>query len=126
MTIVAIRNTQDRLALNRLLQQVPKPLTEPEIRKKLGFPVHKTTVYRLLGKMVQEGLAQIALFEDGITRYELARAHHHHVICRKCKRVEDITVAGDLRQEERRIARRTHFRNVSHELDFYGVCSTCA
>ena len=126
MTIKTSRNTQARLALERLLQHIPKPLAEPEIRQKLGFSVHKTTIYRLLGKMIKEGHVQVTLFEDGITRYELVRAHHHHVVCRKCKHVEEITVKGDLRVEEACIARRTKFQNISHTLEFYGVCSTCS
>src|SRR5262245_26009272 len=42
------------------------------------------TVYRTLKLLVDSGLANPRQFDDGQTRYEVAGAHHDHLICVKC------------------------------------------
>ena len=71
--------------------------------------------------------------DEEFGRYELVEdltRHHHHLICRACGRVEDVTIPVDLeRNVDRtldRVARRSGFASVAHRLDLIGTCRECA
>ncbi|MEK7569909.1 MAG: transcriptional repressor [Patescibacteria group bacterium] len=125
---IFFRKTTINQSVLRLLDQVPGPVSETALRQQLGAAgvmAHKTTLYRQLEKLVEAGKVEQSRFADGVTRYERKKAHHHHIICRSCQRIEDIEVGAHLQTEERRIARRAGFHSVSHALEFYGICPNC-
>lgn len=110
------------------LAKAPGPITEAALRAKLGqqgIVAHKTTLYRQLERLAAAGRIEITRFFDGVTRYERKKNHHHHVICRSCERVEDVQVGTHLQDEEQRIAKRVGFSNITHALEFYGICTNC-
>ena len=67
-------------------------------------------------------------FGAGTARIELLEqnedGHHHHLVCRKCITVAEI---GECFSEifEQRIALEHDFANVSHRLEFFGLCPDC-
>jgi Fe2+ or Zn2+ uptake regulation protein len=70
--------------------------------------------------------------EEEFGRYELAEdltEHHHHLVCRSCGLVEDVTVAPSFERQVARtvtdVADRTGFSAVSHRLDLIGTCRNC-
>jgi Fur family ferric uptake transcriptional regulator len=91
-----------------------------------GVVVHKTTMYRQLEVLVADGWLTVTRFADGVARYERQAKHHHHVVCRLCKRVEEISLNTHLQREEKRIAASRKFTNITHTLEFFGVCVACA
>jgi Fe2+ or Zn2+ uptake regulation protein len=103
------------------------PFTAEEVHKKIGRRIcDLATVYRSLTSMEEAGILRRCEFGDGTARYELAEgegAHHHHLICRKCKRVE---VVDDCELEAiDKFARKRGFTDVSHILEFFGTCPAC-
>ena len=96
------------------------------VRKK-DPTVGYATVYRTLKLLAESGLAFERQFRDGPTRYELAHpdeAHHDHLICIQCGRIEEFEEDGiEVLQEE--VARRHGFALSSHRHELYGVCATC-
>lgn len=122
------RKTPINQSVLAALAQAQGPITEADLRQKLGqqgIVAHKTTLYRQLEKLSQAGLIEITRFFDGVTRYERKKKHHHHVICKSCERVEDVETDTHLQEEEKRIAKRTGYYNITHALEFYGVCQAC-
>ena len=87
------------------------------------------TVYRALDLLSNLGILVQIDFGDGCARYELNTAdpnvhHHHHLICRKCKKV--IEFDEDLLDElEEVISRKSGFQILNHEVKFFGYCKDC-
>ena len=87
------------------------------------------TVYRALDLLSELGILVRLDFGDGCARYELNTAdpkihHHHHLICLKCKKV--IEFEEDLLDElEERVAAKSDFKILNHEVKFFGYCSEC-
>ena len=87
------------------------------------------TVYRALDLLSELGILVRMDFGDGCARYELNTAdpkihHHHHLICLNCKKV--IEFEEDLLDElEERVAAKSDFQIVNHEVKFFGYCNEC-
>jgi Fur family ferric uptake transcriptional regulator len=63
---------------------------------------------------------------DGKTRFEFAdREHHHHAVCVKCKKIEDVAVSEDKLKLEDRLITKNDFNITHHTLEFFGICGTC-
>jgi Fe2+ or Zn2+ uptake regulation protein len=59
----------------------------------------QSSVYRNLSVLEQVGAVRRVITEEGIARYELAEdltTHHHHLVCRVCGAVEDVTMPSSL------------------------------
>lgn len=82
------------------------------------------TVYRTLRLLTDSGLATARHFGDGQAVYEVADAHHDHLICTSCGGIiefeEDAIEALQLE-----VARRHQFTITSHKLELYGLCERC-
>jgi len=81
------------------------------------------TVYRVLTQFEGAGLVTRHHFEDGMAVFELNQgAHHDHIVCLDCGRVEEFTdPAIEIRQNE--IAARLAFEIRDHSLILYGRCT---
>lgn len=86
----------------------------------------KTTVYREIAFLKTLEMVREIQFGEGQQRYELTpEDHHHHIVCVRCRRVDDIVLENDLDTAEKEIARLKSFRVMSHSLEFFGLCSRC-
>jgi Fe2+ or Zn2+ uptake regulation protein len=126
------RYTDQRRRLVETLTRTGQPLTIPEILANVPH-LKQSSVYRNLADLEQAGVVRRVATDEGFGRYELAEdltRHHHHLICRSCGRVEDVTIPAELeRTVDRtldRVARRSGFASVAHRLDLLGVCRSCA
>lgn len=122
--------TRYREALLELFSVERYPLSVPDILDYLaqkGMEPNKTTVYRELDFLMKEGVVVEIEFGDGKKRYERADLpHHHHLICRVCKRVVDVELDVDIHSVEERIGNEHGFVDVEHVIEFFGVCDECA
>lgn len=125
-----LKVTVPRLAILQVLATKHGPFTTEEILKLTDSGAKKNkadlvTVYRCLAKFEALGLIGRCEFGDGATRYELLREehHHHHIICRVCKRVEEMPTCP-MEKSKIRLP-KTGFRDISHRLEFFGVCLDC-
>ncbi len=122
-----LKNTPARAAISNFLINSKEPVDALQIinflhSKKLN--TNKVTVYRNLDVLYKNGLLDRFEFGEGKFRYEFKKNHHHHLVCNKCGRVED--VAGEyLTDLESKIRRQNGFLIKSHSLEFYGLCRRC-
>lgn len=92
----------------------------------LNIKVNKTTIYRELDFLSNQGFLKGIEFGEGKKRYELDTGHHHHhLVCLNCKKVEDVDLKTDLSAEEKLIEKNTGFKIESHSLEFFGYCKNC-
>jgi len=69
---------------------------------------------------------EIQFLHERVKRYELSSLdHHHHLICLKCKKVEDVVLESHLEEQEEKILRSTGFHVLNHSLEFLGICHSC-
>lgn len=123
---VGLRVTAPRRAILKVLIESHGPFTVEEIHLKISKRLcDQATVYRCLTSLVDVGMARRCEFGDGSARFELAEdgEHHHHIVCKLCKRVEIID--DDEIEKIDQFARRRGFSDVSHILEFFGTCPQC-
>lgn len=90
-----------------------------------GQKIGLTTVYRALIDLVQVGEADSLASAEGETKYRNCTTdHHHHLICRKCGRAVEFELAG-FEAAADQLARSHGFKDVSHSIELFGICSNC-
>ena len=122
------KNTKQRSAIMNLLAERNTPLTAEEIGEAIAPSYPKlalSTVYRNLELFTNAGLLEKSFFQDGVTRYSLAKGHHgHYLICTGCQekiRLEDCP----LHELEHKLTDETGFTITDHDLTLYGLCPAC-
>ena len=135
------RVTGPRRALLRLLADTQEPLSIQEMCRQVNAAenagaaaarpaetINLVTVYRFANLLVDLGLARRVEFGQGYYRYEREEPqegpHHHHLVCRRCGRVEDFHGCdiGDLAS---RLEAESGFKVERHQLELYGTCPAC-
>ena len=124
------RVTRSRQVILEILRHKPCPLTPQEIAQALA-PKHcdLATIYRTLARFEELGMVQRVDLGDGRARFEIAEdqpggRHHHHLVCRGCSRIVEIDdcIPAEL---EAQMARQHGFQQITHKLEFFGLCPKC-
>ena len=79
-------------------------------------------MYRTLKLLLDSGLASSRQFDDGQTRYEVAGAHHDHLICVKCGLILEFENDEIEELQERMAAELGGFRVLRHKHELYCLC----
>ncbi|MDR2216215.1 MAG: ferric iron uptake transcriptional regulator [Nevskiaceae bacterium] len=80
------------------------------------------TVYRVLTQFEAAGLVTRHHFENGMAVFELNEgAHHDHIVCVDCGRVEEFVDNG-IEERQQRIAEELGYEISDHALVIYGHC----
>lgn len=104
------------------MSRLDRPVDAKDLIDKIK--VNKTTVYRQLYKLINNGLLIEVEFGDGKKRYELkSLEHHHHIVCKKCGSLKDIKIDEDKLLSG--IYNTSDFTVESHNLEFFGYCKRC-
>lgn len=116
----------------RQLLDLDGPATIPELLED-GSDSSTSSLYRNLAILEQCGVVDRVVAIDDTTRYELSEelsGHHHHLVCRSCGRVADMTLSDDVELALTRAAaqagRVSGFRVMAHNLEMVGTCEDCA
>ncbi|MEA2536708.1 MAG: Fur family transcriptional regulator, ferric uptake regulator [Chloroflexota bacterium] len=123
------RITGPRRALSRLIAERRGHFTAADLvaearSKQLG--VGRATVFRALDLFEDLGVVERLDLPSGEHAYVPCEPiHHHHVICSRCGRTEEIDDRG-IDEVTGSIARRTGYRIDSHRLELFGLCPACA
>lgn len=122
--------TRPRAGVLEVLVSAATPLKAEEIHARLrrfprGRGINLSTVYRTLNLLRTLDVVRRVQLGDGAQRCELAegyRAHHHHLVCETCGRIEDVgrcPIEGADLGVPGRVVR-------AHHLELFGVCGDCA
>jgi Fur family transcriptional regulator, ferric uptake regulator len=119
------RSTRQRSAVLGALRRAPEPLSAQDLHAQLDRTVGLATVYRTLQGLVESGQVDIFRRESGEALFRLCRpVHHHHLVCQRCGRVEEID-ACEVEPWATRVARRRGFTVAGHQADVFGLCPQC-
>lgn len=116
--------TPARVAILEICIKAEIPVDVAYVASKLKSDIHLATIYRTLEKFVSLGLLELVDFKEGKFRYEYMHSHHHHAICGKCGKIEDVLDHG-IDKIESIITTQTGFVVTKHTLELFGICKTC-
>ena len=86
----------------------------------------RATIFRTLDVLEAVGAIERIDLPSGDHAYITCEpaAHHHHVVCERCGRANDVDDVG-LAAVVERIGRETGYRISAHRLELFGLCPTC-
>src|SRR6266545_3147838 len=123
-----LRATSQRLVMYRLLRERNRHLTAEELLDEASsrLPgISLPTVYSTLALFEELGVVHRVNGGGGTLLWDTRGDDHHHLVCRRCGRVEDIDTPLDL-SGARRSARRAGFAADRAEVVVSGLCASCA
>src|SRR5215218_9988495 len=122
------RVTAPRLLVHRHVRRSRGHLTAERVHGELapGLPsLSPATIYATLELLDELGFVRHLSTPGGTTVYDPRTDAHHHAICRRCGRMEDVEAPVDLRAAEAAAA-KAGFRADHGELQLSGLCAACA
>ena len=121
------RMTPQRMAILHVLHHSGEHLSPSEVYQRASRDVPgitEATVYRTLEFLTENGLAHSAHIGSGHLVYEIAKADHHHLICRKCGGEVQIDHSS-LEQVYTKLEAQSGFRFIDSHITFFGLCPEC-
>lgn len=122
-----LRPTRQRAAVAGILGRTPDFRTAQQLHEALrdeGLSIGLTTVYRTLQAMAEGGQVDVVRSADGESMYRrcMDDAHHHHLVCRRCGRTEEID-GPEVERWAAAQARAHGYSDVTHVIELFGVCN---
>jgi Fur family ferric uptake transcriptional regulator len=129
MSMGGARPTRQRRAVAAALQSSEEFRSAQEIHDHLrrnGDNVGLSTVYRTLQALADNGDVDVLRTEDGEAVYRrCSTTHHHHLVCRGCGRTVEVE-GPTVERWSTSVAKEHGFTDVSHTLEIFGTCPSCA
>lgn len=118
--------TPARIAILELFQSHDAPLDAQRVMDLLqkDLSIDRVTVFRVLKTFVDKTILRKLEFGEGKARYELNSEEHHHLICEKCGRIDDIPHYGNPTLDNE-IKDMKGFLVKSHSVEYFGLCKNC-
>jgi Fur family ferric uptake transcriptional regulator len=121
-----MRVTKPRVALVEALFKQEGPVSIERLHQIVGIKsCDLVTIYRCLAAFENLGLVRRSYLHNGTCLYELTTGHarRYHIVCKQCGRTDpvDFDLAGDTEEK----LRGKGYTEISHVLEFFGVCPAC-
>lgn len=122
------RLTKIRREMVRIFAEKSCPLTAKELEEILenaNLSVNKTTVYRELKFLVNNGyIVEVHILPNEVSYESSELKHHHHLVCDICGRVDSFTKCF-AKELEGDIYQKKGFKIKRHTFELYGTCANC-
>lgn len=116
LVIAELRSAKRYLTAKELFARVA------HLRPRVGL----ATIYRTLDALREMKWVATTSGARGEAAYLWCRReHHHHAVCRRCGRVDDVP-CKTLPSCQKILARGLRFRVTEHQMEFYGLCARCS
>jgi Fur family peroxide stress response transcriptional regulator len=117
-----LRSTPQRYAVMAFLMEQAGHATAAEIFEAVKRS-SRATIYNNLRDLVQAGLVREVAMEGRAARFDAKGTRHHHFLCDRCGKVEDVDWYDVPRPAAASLGKRV-LREC--ELIFRGLCAKCA
>ena len=121
------RNTVQRQIILDTLKKLNTHPNIDEIHAEINKEhpsISKTTVYRNLRQLAQNGVIRHVSLPDGLERYDGRIAQHYHFKCRICGSIIDVDM-NYLSGINEAVQGKYGFQVDEHDVVFSGVCLQC-
>lgn len=123
------RSTRQRSAVLAELDAADDFMSAQDLHARLRAgqrAVGLSTVYRTLQSLAAAGEVDVLLSTEGEALYRsCSEGHHHHLVCRECGRTVEVRNAA-VERWAATMAEQHGFTDVSHTLEVFGLCPSCA
>ncbi len=122
---IGLKLTPQRIAILEYLDGNKKHPSAEEIYKEVSrrFPTMSfATVYNTLETLRLKGSVLQLTIDPGKKRFDPNTEPHHHLICTRCRRIEDIHRNYDLSVPD---SGKSGFEITGNHIEFYGICPAC-
>jgi len=83
------------------------------------------TIYRTLSLLENANIATSISFGTQGKKYELGvKAHHDHIICTKCGKIQEF-FDESIEKKQEKIAKSLGFKIEDHIMKIFGICPEC-
>jgi Fur family transcriptional regulator, ferric uptake regulator len=124
-----LRRTRALEEVLRLLIQAEQPLTLADLAEsqQLADKADRATIYRLLMKLQQRGIIRRLGLHDRAAYFTMLfpGRHSDYLICTDCGSIQRLDIACPVEALEADIAKKSGYRALYHELEFFGQCPNC-
>jgi len=124
-----MRRTRALGELVATLVENDRPMTLADLAgsERLADLCDKATVFRLLQKLTDHGVVRRLGLHERAAYFVLLLPGRHsdYLICTSCGSIEAIQAPCPVHHLEDEIRDQTGYRNLYHELEFFGVCPKC-
>ena len=117
-----MRNTKQRQFILEFVNNCYSHPTAQTIYEEVGKVIPNIslgTVYRLLNKLVSDGMIKRIKMPDNIDRYDRITGFHAHFLCQKCNNVYDLDKIINLPVDV------TQHIVIDYEINLKGICQEC-
>ncbi|MGE9269022.1 MAG: Fur family transcriptional regulator [Verrucomicrobiales bacterium] len=125
-----LRRTRALTELIHTLCEQDRPMTLGELAdsSRLRDLCDKATVFRLLQKLTDKGLVRRLGLHERAAYFALLvpGQHRDYLICTDCGTISPVQAPCPVHELEEEIRQKTGFKNLYHELEFFGTCPSCA
>lgn len=125
----SFRVTKQRLAIVEELAAINRYATAKDLHQRLSRKrsgIGLATVYRTLETLEAVGAASVRTLRRGESAYLFCPSeHHHHAVCTKCGKVEDVPCRS-IGRIERDLTEALRFKTTQHRFEFFGLCDRCS
>jgi Fur family peroxide stress response transcriptional regulator len=122
---MGLKLTPQRLAILECLDGNKNHPSAEEIYREVSgrFPTMSfATVYNTLDALRQRGSIMELTIDPAKKRFDPNTELHHHLICTRCKRIEDVHTSFDLDVPS---TYRNGYEVTGNHVEFYGICPAC-
>ncbi len=128
-----LRMTPNRRAILRVLLAAKAPLSLEQIQAAGARyvpskePPDFATVFRMMTLLEELKLARKVNLGRASSFFELIDSQHHrdHLVCTDCGLITPLEGICPVERLERQIARKHGFTQLTHSLEFFGLCGNC-
>lgn len=115
---------QRRVVLEVLAERTDHPSADQIFEAvRAAIPnVSRTTIYRVLETLIELGLVTRINQPGTAERFEARLDRHHHVVCRRCTKIEDVE---DSRLNRLALPKVAGFKVSDYSVYFSGLCKAC-
>lgn len=121
-------STKQRDLILNIIKKQKKEFTIKDVYEKLNNEVGLTTVYRLINKLVDEGLLNKEINSENVTIYQyLERCeenNHFYLKCQSCGKIIHID-CDCIKDLSNHILKHHKFKTNNDHIIINGVCSNC-
>ena len=125
-----LRRTKAMEELLMTLLESKRPMTLAEISEspRLINQCDKATVFRLSQRLADKGIVRRLGLHERAAYFALIIPGQHcdYLICTSCGSIEFVNAPCPVRDLEKEIKFTTGYRNLYHELEFFGTCPNCS
>lgn len=124
-----LRLTKPRQVVMSILEETGRPLSPQVIHQRslqTEEDISLVSVYRTLDLLNELNLVCRVHGQDDCHGYVLSSpGHHHHLVCRNCRKTVEFTGTSDMETFIETIRGKTGFQIDGHLLQLFGLCPDC-